>query len=101
MPNQTVEQSVREMDDAFNRGDIDALLDFYEDGAIVVAEPGKLARGKVQLRQIFQSILSDMKGSAKQQRTYVIENGDIALVRLYWIELCEEAGCSYRCQISR
>ena len=34
--------AVHELDLAFNRGDLDATLSFYEDGASIVVEPGKL-----------------------------------------------------------
>jgi ketosteroid isomerase-like protein len=38
-------QAVLDLDDAFARKDIEAVLSFYEDSAVLVIEPGRLARG--------------------------------------------------------
>lgn len=72
------------LDEAFNRGDIEAVLDFYEDGATMVVEPGRLAAGKTELRKVYEWIFSNIKGAAKQERTHVIEAGDIALFTSKW-----------------
>lgn len=60
------------LDQAFNSGDIEAILGFYEDGATVVLEPGRLARGKAELREAFEWMLANIKGTAKQEKTRVI-----------------------------
>jgi uncharacterized protein (TIGR02246 family) len=72
------------LDEAFNRGDIEAVLDFYEDGATMVVEPGRLAAGKPELRRVYEWIFSNIKGAAKQEKTHVIEAGDIALFTSKW-----------------
>ena len=72
------------LDEAFNRGDIEAVLDFYEDAAVMVVEPGRLATGKDELRRAFEWILTNIKGVAKQERTHVIEAGDVALFTSKW-----------------
>jgi uncharacterized protein (TIGR02246 family) len=72
------------LDQAFNRGDIEAVLDFYEEGAIMVVEPGRLATGKAELRSAFEWILTNIKGTAKQEKSHVIEAGDIALFTSKW-----------------
>jgi uncharacterized protein (TIGR02246 family) len=77
-------EAVELLDEAFNRGDIEAVLEFYEDGAVVVAEPDRLATGKTEIRQAYQWILSHLKGTARQEKTYVIETGDIALFTSRW-----------------
>lgn len=77
-------EAVELLDEAFNRGDIEAVLDFYEDGATMVAEPGRLARGKTELRQVYEWVFSNMKGIASQEKTHVIETGDIALFTSRW-----------------
>ncbi len=48
------EQAVKLLDRAFARGDLHAVLDFYEDAAVVVTEPGKTARGRAELRIFFR-----------------------------------------------
>ncbi len=77
-------EAVELLDEAFNRGDIEAVLDFYEDGAVMVVEPGRLATGKVELRAVYEWIFANIKGTAKQEKTHVIETGDIALFTSKW-----------------
>jgi uncharacterized protein (TIGR02246 family) len=77
-------ETVELLDEAFNRGDLESVLAFYEEGATVVLEPGRLARGKPELRRAFEWILGNAKGVAKQEKTHVIETGDIALFTSKW-----------------
>ncbi|MFP5262135.1 MAG: YybH family protein [Blastocatellia bacterium] len=83
MVNSSLEETVKEIDAAFNRGDVEAVLVFYEDGAAVVLEPGRLARGKDEIRRAFRGLLG-MGGVAAQIKTNVIEAGDIALFTSKW-----------------
>lgn len=83
MSNRSLEETVLEMDEAFNRGDIEAVLNFYDDEAVVVLEPGRVVRGKAALRAAFESIFS-LQGVARQIKTHVIETGDIALFISRW-----------------
>lgn len=71
------------LDEAFNRGDVEAILGFYEDGAVVVVEPGKLATGKSELRRMFEWMVGN-KGVVRQDKTHVIEADDIALFTSKW-----------------
>lgn len=84
MAKQSVEEIVEKMDEAFNRGDVEAVLDFYEDEAVVVLEPGRIAQGKERLREALQFVLS-LQGVARQVKTNVIEAGDLALFTSRWI----------------
>jgi ketosteroid isomerase-like protein len=77
-------ETVELLDEAFNRGDLEAILNSYEEGATVVLEPGRLASGKAELRSAYEWILRNIKGVAKQEKTYVIETGDIALFTSKW-----------------
>lgn len=72
------------LDEAFNRGDIEAVLSFYEEGATMVTEPGRLATGKAELRRAYEWIFNNIKGTARQEKTHVIESGDIALFTSRW-----------------
>lgn len=78
------EQAVRLMDEAFNRGDVEAVLSFYEDDAVVVTEPGRMARGQSELRAFLQSIMRP-EISARQIKTYTIEADGVALFLSRWI----------------
>jgi uncharacterized protein (TIGR02246 family) len=87
------EYTVEMMDKAFNKGDLDSLLDFYEEKAVIVTEPGKLARGKDELRRFFEQIMAS-KPLARQLRTYVIEAEGIALFLSRWMLASDTAESS-------
>jgi uncharacterized protein (TIGR02246 family) len=84
MTTQTPLETVELLDEAFNRGDIEAVLDFYEDDAVMVAEPNRLATGKAEIRAIYEWIFANIKGTATQEKTHVVETGDIALFTSKW-----------------
>jgi ketosteroid isomerase-like protein len=77
------EHSVQMMDKAFNEGDVNSLLGFYEDAPVVVTEPGKLARGKEELRRFFEKVIAS-KRHVRRIRTHVIEADGIALFLSRW-----------------
>jgi len=77
------EHAVEMVDDAFNRGDLEAVLAFYEAAAVVVTEPGKSARGTDELRVFFGRVMQSGV-SAKQLKTHVIEAEGIALFLSRW-----------------
>jgi uncharacterized protein (TIGR02246 family) len=79
----SLQETVEELDAAFNRGDLEAIVNFYEDEAVMVVEPGRLARGKAELRDIFAKLLR-WQGIARQEKTHVIESGDMALFISKW-----------------
>jgi ketosteroid isomerase-like protein len=75
----TPHETITQLDEAFNRGELEAILNFYEEGAAMVLEPGRLATGKAELRRAYEWILANMKGIATQEKTHIIETGDLAL----------------------
>ncbi len=78
-----LDEVVGELDKAVNRGDLEAVLGFYSDDAVMVVQPGQLARGKDELRVVFDRILaSGVK--AKQLRTHVLIAGDFGLFTSRW-----------------
>lgn len=77
-------ETVEMLDEAFNRGDLEAVLEFYEEGAAVVLEPGRVVTGKAELRRAYEWILSNVRGVARQEKTHVIEAGDVALFTSKW-----------------
>jgi ketosteroid isomerase-like protein len=77
------EQAVELLDRAFAQGDLETVLSFYEEAAIVVTEPGKRARGAAELRSFFaRAVQSGI--SAKQLTTQVIEAEGVALFLSRW-----------------
>ena len=79
----TPEEAVKRLDEAFARADLEGALAFYEDEAVVVVEPGRLARGKDELARFFAHGFA-LKVSATQIETNVIESGDLALFTSRW-----------------
>lgn len=75
---------VQQLDRAFNEGDLEALLGFYEEAAVVVVEPGQTACGAVELRAFFSRILHTGL-SARQLKTHIVEADDVALFVSRWI----------------
>jgi ketosteroid isomerase-like protein len=78
------------MDSAFNKRDLESLLGFYEDAGVVVTEPGKLARGKQELRRFLEQAMAS-RASARQIKTHVIETDGIALFLSRWV-LASDSG---------
>ncbi|HEU0143439.1 MAG TPA: nuclear transport factor 2 family protein [Nitrososphaera sp.] len=84
MITQTPLETIQLLDEAFNCADIEAVLGFYEDEAAIVAEPNRLVTGKAGIRATYEWIFANIKGTAKQEKTHVIETGDIALFTSKW-----------------
>ena len=77
--------AVHELDIAFNQGDLEAILSFYENDASVVIEPGKpIIKGQIALREAFARTLA-LNGTATQLKTNVIESDDLALFTSQWV----------------
>lgn len=69
-------------DDAINREDFDALMDFYTEDATLVVVPGRAANGKEEIRKAFVAIAEHFQHTlyVTQGDMIVIEGGDTALV---------------------
>lgn len=79
----TVDEAVKKLDEAFSRSDLESVLAFYEDDAVLVVEPGRLARGKEELKRFFLHVFA-FKWTAEQIETNVLESGNIALFTSRW-----------------
>jgi ketosteroid isomerase-like protein len=77
------EHAVELLDRAFNDRDIDTVIGFYEDEAVVVTEPGRTVRGRAQLRSFFEHAMKS-GASAKQLKTRVLEADGVALFLSRW-----------------
>jgi ketosteroid isomerase-like protein len=77
------QEVVELLDRAFNEGDVEMLLAFYEDAAIVVTGPGQVARGSAELRDFFERV-AQAGLSAKQLKTFTLEADGIALFLSRW-----------------
>jgi uncharacterized protein (TIGR02246 family) len=69
-------------DDAINREDFDALMDFYADDATLIVVPGRAANGKEEIRRAFVAIAEHFEHTllVTQGDMIVVEAGDTALV---------------------
>jgi ketosteroid isomerase-like protein len=84
MPATTAEEAHRLWADAFKRGDVDAVLELYEQGAVFVAQPGApLARGKDAVREVVRTFVA-MGGTFNIEPTDSIECDGVAVLYAKW-----------------
>jgi len=69
--------------DAYNKGDIDALLALYEDEAAFVQPGGEAVIGKSQLRAALEEILA-LEGTIVIETKAAVQTGDVALTVGQW-----------------
>ena len=65
-------------DDAISREELDAVAKFYGDDAILVVMPGKIARGKAEIRKAFDAIAAHFNHSVHVSlgEMTILEAGD-------------------------
>ena len=82
MPAHPINALIAAADDAINREDFDALMDFYTEDATLVVVPGRAATGKEEIRKAFVAIAEHFQHTlyVTQGDMIVIEAGDTALV---------------------
>jgi uncharacterized protein (TIGR02246 family) len=68
---------------SFNDADLDSLMALYTPDAALVPQPGQVVTGHAAIREALQQFLA-LKGRMKIETTYVVEAGDIALLRSQW-----------------
>ncbi|GAB0115784.1 YybH family protein [Acidisoma sp. C75] len=85
------EHAVELIDRAFNEGNIEAVLEFYEAPAVVVMAPGELARGHEELRRFFTEVIA-AGASARQVKHHVIEADGVALFLSRWTLAAKPGG---------
>ena len=73
---------IKQADTAISTEDFDALMDFYAEDAVLVVQPGEIARGKGHIRKAFEAIAKHFGNSLSvtQGQAQVIEGGGTALV---------------------
>jgi uncharacterized protein (TIGR02246 family) len=78
-PIDTVNQLVQ----AINRRDADRALGFYEPDAVLVIQPGQVARGAAQLRDALAGFAA-LEPTLESEAQHVIQVGDLALYLGRW-----------------
>lgn len=77
-------ETVHSVDIAFNKGNIEKILQCYDDLALMVVEPGKYANGVSEIKKIFENIIK-YKFKATQIKTETLTSDDIALFISRWL----------------
>jgi ketosteroid isomerase-like protein len=76
-------QTVNELVQGINAGDLNLAVAAYETDAILMAQPGVTARGTSQIREALSGFIA-MKAQLRSEAQQVIENQDVALYIGRW-----------------
>jgi ketosteroid isomerase-like protein len=77
------EHAIEILDCAFNEGDLETIMAFYDDRAIVVPQPGVVAKGGAAIREMYSKMLKP--GTvARQMKIHVLETDGVALFISQW-----------------
>ncbi len=68
---------------AINSGKLEAAISLYESDAVLVVEPGKIARGLPAIREALAGFVS-LKPNLNAQAMQLVESGDVALYCSRW-----------------
>ena len=82
MMNEEIKSLIEQADKAIRNEELDKLMDFYTDDAVLVIMPGKFAHGKQEIKEAFIKIAAYFKNSLvpTQGKMTMIEAGDTVLV---------------------
>jgi uncharacterized protein (TIGR02246 family) len=83
MPTARPEEAVQAFFDAFNSGNLEAVVALYEPKARLVAQPGQMAEGHAAIREALSGFLA-MKGTLTPEKKALVAAGDIALSVVKW-----------------
>ena|SRR5947209_16856975 len=73
----------RGVEEAFNRGDVDALVALYEPRAYMVRDDGSLAEGTDAIREVWNGFVA-LGGQIQMTTQFVVEHDDVALLSNTW-----------------
>lgn len=79
---EVIKELIKQADLAIKNEDFDHLMDFYSDDAILVVRPGKIARGKKEIKEAFIKIAKYFDNSIVPTlgKMEFLEAGDTVLV---------------------
>ena len=83
MPATEPEQMHREFEQAFNAGDLDALMALYEPAAALMPMPGQVVVGAAAVREALAGFVA-MKPVIRTSGRLVARTGDLALLANDW-----------------
>ena len=72
------------VDERFNSGDIDQMLELYEDGAAFLPPGGAVLQGDAMRRAVAGFLATGAKLKHERAETQIIETGDLSLIISPW-----------------
>ena len=76
-------ETINRLVSAINEGDLTTAIALYEPDAILVAQPGQLARGTSQVREALGGFVA-MQATLSSEAQHVLEAGDLAIYLGRW-----------------
>jgi uncharacterized protein (TIGR02246 family) len=82
MMDHELKEVIKKCDLAIKQEDFDTLMNYYTEDAILVIKPGRIARGKAEIKKAFIAIANYFNNSVvpTQGEMVILEAGDTALV---------------------
>jgi uncharacterized protein (TIGR02246 family) len=85
MPAQTPEDLQKLFADAINAGDMERLLELYEEHAAFITGPGQFVAGRPAIRDAMANLIA-LKPRYRIEESVVIDDGtDFALMQVRWV----------------
>ena len=75
--------TVNQLVDAINHADLERALALYEKDAVLVAQPGQVARGSAEIKEALAGFIA-MKAKLQSEVQEIVEAGEIALYVSRW-----------------
>jgi uncharacterized protein (TIGR02246 family) len=69
--------------EAINRGELERAVSLYEKDAVLIAQPGQIARGSAEVRNALAGFIA-LKATLRSEAQQVVEAGDLALYVGRW-----------------
>jgi uncharacterized protein (TIGR02246 family) len=79
----TADELHRRVEEAFNAGDVEALVALYEPDACMVKDDGSVVSGTAAVREIWSGFVA-LGGRINMTTRFVVEQGDVALLSNTW-----------------
>jgi ketosteroid isomerase-like protein len=74
-------ETIREAYDAYNRGDLDALVDFFApDAEMEVPVLGQLHRGRAEIRRSFEDYFEVVEGAHTEPLEFIQQSDEVVVV---------------------
>jgi uncharacterized protein (TIGR02246 family) len=75
--------TVNQLVDAINHADLEGAVALYEKDAVLIAQPGQVARGSDEIKKALAGFIS-MKAQLQSEAQEIVEAGEIALYISRW-----------------